>query len=116
MLTLVGEKTDKAAMGSRAAQTVELHPERRYKAAFEQYREDNLPEMKKDYPGLRLQQYHDRLVRSILCCKCRGSDSSQTLCCSTRRSRRARSTRSTRSRWDVGLVDFLLLRQPFGRV
>ncbi|KAK4692831.1 hypothetical protein P7C70_g9047, partial [Phenoliferia sp. Uapishka_3] len=65
MLKLVSEKTDKASMGSRAAQTVELHPERRYKAAFEQYKEDMLPEMKKDYPGLRLQQYNDRLHKAF---------------------------------------------------
>ncbi|KAL8292071.1 hypothetical protein RQP46_001537 [Phenoliferia psychrophenolica] len=65
LLTLVNEKTDKAAMGSKAAQTVELHPERRYKAAFEQYKEDNLAEMKKDYPGLRLQQYNDRLHKAF---------------------------------------------------
>ncbi|KAM0749030.1 DUF1014-domain-containing protein [Meredithblackwellia eburnea MCA 4105] len=65
MLTLVTERTDKAAVGSRAAQAVELHPERKYKAALKAYMEEELPQMKKDYPGLRLQQYNERLHKAF---------------------------------------------------
>ncbi|ORY55750.1 hypothetical protein BCR35DRAFT_310006 [Leucosporidium creatinivorum] len=60
MLNLVGSRSDKAAIGSQAAK-IETHPERRYKAAFEAYKEDALPQLKKDFPGLRLQQYNERL-------------------------------------------------------
>ncbi|KAK4054605.1 hypothetical protein OIO90_003417 [Microbotryomycetes sp. JL221] len=60
MLSLVSSKTDKAAVGSQAAK-IDTHPERRFKAAFEAYKERELPRMKMDYPGLRLQQYNDRL-------------------------------------------------------
>ncbi|GJN91336.1 hypothetical protein Rhopal_004357-T1 [Rhodotorula paludigena] len=60
MLTLVNAKTDKASVGSQAAK-IETHPERRFKAAFEAYKEEQLPILRKEHPGLRLQQYHDRL-------------------------------------------------------
>ncbi|KAM0789428.1 hypothetical protein ACM66B_000253 [Microbotryomycetes sp. NB124-2] len=60
MLSLVTAKSDKAAVGSQAAK-IDTHPERRFKAAFEAYKERELPKMKLDYPGLRLQQYNDRL-------------------------------------------------------
>lgn len=92
MLSLVAEKTDKASVGSRAAIKVEAHPERRFKvcpsllvllpllfvagnsddyscvcckqAAFEAYKDEQLPIIRKERPGMRLQQYHDALVRS----------------------------------------------------
>ncbi|GAA5935188.1 coiled-coil domain-containing protein 124 [Sporobolomyces koalae] len=60
MLNLVGSRTDKATIGSQAAK-IETHPERRFKAAFEAYKEEQLPILKKEYPGLRLQQYQDRM-------------------------------------------------------
>lgn len=58
MLNLVGSRTDKAAVGSQAAK-IETHPERRFKAAFEAYKEQQLPILKKEHPGLRLQQYRE---------------------------------------------------------
>ncbi|KAI5477545.1 DUF1014-domain-containing protein [Pseudohyphozyma bogoriensis] len=64
MMTLVNEKSDKASMGAKAA-TIEQHPERRFKAAFEAYKEAELPNIRKDFPGLRLQQYHDRLYKDF---------------------------------------------------
>ena len=35
---------------------VKTHPERRFKAAFEAYKDAELPQLRKDRPGLRLQQ------------------------------------------------------------
>lgn len=52
MLNLVGSRSDKAAVGSQAAK-IETHPERRYKAAFEAYKEAEMPVIKRDFPGLR---------------------------------------------------------------
>lgn len=63
-LSLATSKTDKASVGSQAAK-IETHPERRFKAAFEAYKEEQLPNMKKEHPGLRLQQYNDRLYESF---------------------------------------------------
>ncbi|GAA5964493.1 hypothetical protein JCM21900_002968 [Sporobolomyces salmonicolor] len=64
MLSLVGSKTDKASLGSQASK-IDTHPERRYKAAFEAYKEEQLPILKKEYPGLRLQQYNDRMYENF---------------------------------------------------
>lgn len=64
MLNLVGEKTDKASIGSKAAK-IEQHPERRFKAAFEAYKEVQLPIIRKERPGMRLQQYHDALYKDF---------------------------------------------------
>ncbi|BGO92359.1 hypothetical protein NBRC10512v2_004632 [Rhodotorula toruloides] len=55
-LSLVNAKSDKASVGSQAAK-IETHPERRFKAAFEAYKEEQLPILKKEHPGLRLNQY-----------------------------------------------------------
>ncbi|KAE8222340.1 hypothetical protein CF319_g4443 [Tilletia indica] len=57
-LTLVTEKTDAASRGSKAAD-IERHPERRFKAAFEAFKERRIPEMRKENPGLRLQQVQE---------------------------------------------------------
>jgi len=64
-LDLVNEKTDKAAVGAQAAKAVDTHPERRFKAAFEAYKEAQLPEAKKEHPGLRAQQYHELLYKQF---------------------------------------------------
>ncbi|KAI9602294.1 hypothetical protein H4Q26_001581 [Puccinia striiformis f. sp. tritici PST-130] len=61
LLDIANEKTDKASLGAKAAKGVDAHPERRFKAAFEAYKENELPTLRKDQPGLRLQQYHDLL-------------------------------------------------------
>ncbi|KAK0521566.1 hypothetical protein OC834_006611 [Tilletia horrida] len=57
-LTLVTEKTDSASRGSKAAD-IERHPERRFKAAFEAFKERRVPELRKENPGLRLQQVQE---------------------------------------------------------
>ncbi|CAD6912041.1 unnamed protein product, partial [Tilletia laevis] len=83
-LSLVTEKTDAASKGSKAAD-IERHPERRFKAAFEAFKERRVPELRKEMsflwedwkdeayahsadlaslhraqnPGLRLQQVQD---------------------------------------------------------
>ncbi|KAJ3483931.1 hypothetical protein NLJ89_g12021 [Agrocybe chaxingu] len=55
---------DKASVGQQAAK-IEQHPERRFKAAFEAYQERELPNVKIDHPGLRLQQYKDLLYKQF---------------------------------------------------
>ncbi|KAH8929308.1 DUF1014-domain-containing protein [Atractiella rhizophila] len=65
MLTLVTEKKDKAAEGARAAQSIDSHPERRFKAAFEAYKDRELEQLKKERPGMRLNQYHDILYKQF---------------------------------------------------
>ncbi|KAL7408941.1 hypothetical protein BDY24DRAFT_246471 [Mrakia frigida] len=47
------------------AQSVEIHPERRFKAALEHFQETELPRIKQEYPGLRLQQYKERLFKEF---------------------------------------------------
>lgn len=64
LLSLVNEKTDKASVGQKAAK-LEQHPERRFKAAFEAYKEAQLPIIRKERPGMRLQQYHDALYKDF---------------------------------------------------
>ncbi|KAJ1310569.1 hypothetical protein OPQ81_007298 [Rhizoctonia solani] len=62
LLDVVNAKTDKASVGQQAA-GIEKHPERRFKAAFEAYQERELPRLKEEHPGLRLQQYKDLLYK-----------------------------------------------------
>ncbi|KAH9810374.1 hypothetical protein DFH28DRAFT_1132181 [Melampsora americana] len=62
---VVLEKNDKASLGAKAATSVDAHPERRFKAAFEAYKEKELPIARKEHPGLRLQQYHDLLYKQF---------------------------------------------------
>ncbi|KAG8943720.1 hypothetical protein FRC04_002552 [Tulasnella sp. 424] len=64
MMSLVTAKTDKASVGQAAA-GIESHPERRFKAAFEAYKERTLPELKDERPGLRLQQYNDIMYKQF---------------------------------------------------
>ncbi|KAI0781460.1 hypothetical protein BD413DRAFT_463943 [Trametes elegans] len=64
LLEVVTAKMDKASVGSQAA-NLERHPERRFKAAFEAYKERELPNARKEHPGLRLQQYHDLLYKQF---------------------------------------------------
>ncbi|EPQ31218.1 uncharacterized protein PFL1_01405 [Pseudozyma flocculosa PF-1] len=63
-MTLVNEKSDSASRGAAAGQ-IERHPERRFKAAFEAYKERELPRIKEEHKGLRLQQYHDLLYKQF---------------------------------------------------
>ncbi|KAI0792642.1 hypothetical protein C8Q75DRAFT_574911 [Abortiporus biennis] len=64
LLEVVTAKMDKASVGSRAAD-LEKHPERRFKAAFEAYKERELPNVRADHPGLRLQQYQELLYKQF---------------------------------------------------
>lgn len=65
-LDVVNEKTgDKAAMGSKAAQ-VDAHPERRFKAALEAYKEREYQDTRKENPGLRKTQIDDILYKQFL--------------------------------------------------
>ncbi|KAG5723836.1 Coiled-coil domain-containing protein 124 like protein [Termitomyces sp. T112] len=64
LLEVVNAKMDKASIGQQAA-GIERHPERRFKAAFEAYQERELPKIKIEHPGLRLQQYKDLLYKQF---------------------------------------------------
>ncbi|KAJ3926478.1 MAG: DUF1014-domain-containing protein [Lentinula lateritia] len=64
LLDVVTAKMDKASVGSQAA-GIERHPERRFKAAFEAYQDRELPIVRKEHPGLRLQQYKDLLYKQF---------------------------------------------------
>ncbi|KAG7096606.1 hypothetical protein E1B28_004023 [Marasmius oreades] len=64
LLEVVNAKADKASIGTQAA-GIERHPERRFKAALEAYHEREMPKLKVDHPGLRLQQYKDLLYKQF---------------------------------------------------
>ncbi|ETW85173.1 hypothetical protein HETIRDRAFT_43144, partial [Heterobasidion irregulare TC 32-1] len=64
LLDVVTAKMDKASVGSKAA-GIERHPERRFKAAYEAYQERELPNLRVEHPGLRLQQYKDLLYKQF---------------------------------------------------
>jgi len=64
LLEIVTAKMDKASIGQQAA-GIERHPERRFKPAFEAYVERELPNIRKEQPGLRLQQYKDLLYKQF---------------------------------------------------
>jgi len=64
LLTTINAKKDKASAGAAAAQ-LEKHPERRFKAAFKEYEERMLPQLREERPGLRLQQYKDLVFKQF---------------------------------------------------
>ncbi|KAJ6500735.1 DUF1014-domain-containing protein [Mycena sanguinolenta] len=64
LLEVVTAKLDKASVGQQAAD-IEQHPERRFKAAFEAYQERELPVVRQEHPGLRLQQYKELLFKQF---------------------------------------------------
>jgi len=64
LLEVVTAKMDKASVGQQAA-NIEKHPERRFKASLEAYSERELPKLKEEHPGLRLQQYKDLLYKQF---------------------------------------------------
>ncbi|KAJ7577428.1 DUF1014-domain-containing protein [Mycena floridula] len=64
LLSVVTAKMDKASVGQQAA-GLEKHPERRFKASFEAYQERELPRIKEDHPGLRLNQYKELLFKNF---------------------------------------------------
>jgi len=64
LLEVVTAKMDKASVGAQASK-IEQHPERRFKPALEAYQERELPNVRKDHPGLRLQQYKELLYKQF---------------------------------------------------
>lgn len=64
LLSLVNEKSDAASKGQLASK-IEQHPERRFKGAFEAYKTETLPTLRKETPGLRLQQYEDLMFKDF---------------------------------------------------
>ncbi|KAI0078977.1 DUF1014-domain-containing protein [Panus rudis PR-1116 ss-1] len=64
LLEVVTAKMDKASIGQKASE-IERHPERRFKAAFEAYKERELPKLRQEHPGLRLNQYQDLLYKQF---------------------------------------------------
>lgn len=64
LLEVVTAKMDKASVGQQAA-SIERHPERRFKGAFEAYQEREMPNVRKEHPGLRLQQYKELLFKQF---------------------------------------------------
>ncbi|THH06670.1 hypothetical protein EW145_g3924 [Phellinidium pouzarii] len=83
LMEAVNAKTDKASVGQQAA-GIEKHPEvrnlfcqaivssltrndekRRFKAVYEAYQERELPNIRKDHPGLRLNQYKELLFKQF---------------------------------------------------
>ncbi|GMF12071.1 unnamed protein product [Phytophthora lilii] len=46
---------------------LEKHPERRAKAAYKAYEEVMMPQLKEDYPGLKLSQYKHKLSELVRC-------------------------------------------------
>lgn len=64
LLEVVNAKTDKASVGQQAA-GIERHPERRFKGAFEAYKERELPILREERPGMRLQQYDEILYKKF---------------------------------------------------
>jgi len=65
LLEVVTAKVDDASIGNQAATTVEKHPERRFKASFNAYVDRELPNIRAEQPGLRLQQYKDLLFKQF---------------------------------------------------
>jgi len=64
LLSTLNAKTDKASTGTAAAQ-LEKHPERRFKAAYKEYEERQMPILREERPGLRLQQYKDLVYKQF---------------------------------------------------
>ncbi|TDL15866.1 DUF1014-domain-containing protein [Rickenella mellea] len=64
LLEVVTAKKDKASVGQQAA-GLEKHPERRFKAALEAYQERELPNLRAEHRGLRLQQYKEILYKQF---------------------------------------------------
>jgi hypothetical protein len=59
-LTTGGEGGERKAIAG-----IDRHPERRQKAALAAFEDKRLPEMRKEHPGLRLQQYKDLIYKEF---------------------------------------------------
>lgn len=49
----------------KAVAGIDRHPERRQKAALAAFEDKRLPELRKEHPGLRLQQYKDLIFKEF---------------------------------------------------
>ena len=49
----------------KAVAGIDRHPERRQKAALAAFEDRRLPELRKEHPGLRLQQYKDLIFKEF---------------------------------------------------
>lgn len=49
----------------KSSEKIDRHPERRFKAALRAYEERRLPEIRKEHPGLRLNQYQNRIYEEF---------------------------------------------------
>lgn len=59
-LTTGGEGEERKAVAG-----IDRHPERRQKAALAAFEDKRLPELRKEHPGLRLQQYKDLIYKEF---------------------------------------------------
>jgi hypothetical protein len=59
-LTQGGEGEERKAVAG-----IDRHPERRQKAALAAFEDRRLPELRKEHPGLRLQQYKDLIYKEF---------------------------------------------------
>ena len=59
-LTQGGEGEERKALAG-----IDRHPERRQKAALAAFEDRRLPELRKEHPGLRLQQYKDLIYKEF---------------------------------------------------
>ncbi|CAA22440.1 oxidative stress transcription coactivator/ribosome recycling protein Oxs1 [Schizosaccharomyces pombe] len=50
---------------SSSKDKIDRHPERRFKAALTEYKQSRLPELRKEQPGLRLNQYEDIMYKEF---------------------------------------------------
>lgn len=55
----------KDALTCRRPLMPQAHPERRFKAAFAAYKDRELPIMRKERPGLRLNQYEELIFKEF---------------------------------------------------
>jgi len=45
--------------GAASSEPIDMHPEKRMKAAYLEFEETRLPQLKKDFPGMRLSQFKE---------------------------------------------------------
>ncbi|EPX70475.1 HMG-box [Schizosaccharomyces octosporus yFS286] len=61
----VDEALDLLSLDSGSKDKIDRHPERRFKPALNEYKETRLPELRKESPGLRLNQYEDIMYKEF---------------------------------------------------
>ena len=63
----IDDALDALSLASGNAKNIKLerHPERRFKASFEVFQERRMPEIRQEYPGLRKNQYVEKLRKEF---------------------------------------------------